>query len=66
MAGLIALTIITLQGQSHYGDRYEFGKIYAEKERLKDEIDTLHTDKEIQEWREEQCSHCSCEDNEDQ
>ena len=64
IAGLITLTTITLQGQSHYGDRYEWGKIYAEKETLKDEIDTLHTEKEIRDWQKYRCCHSYCENDE--
>ena len=61
MASLIALTTITLQAQK--GDRYEFGKIYSEKERLKDEIDECHTEKELADWQKYRCHYGYCEDD---
>ena len=61
MAGLIAIAGLRLQGQN--GDRYEFGKIYSEKERLKDEIDALHTEKELDDWQKYRCHYGYCEDD---
>jgi len=61
MASLIALTTITLQAQA--GDRYEFGKIYSEKQRLKDEIDSCHTEKELADWQSYRCHYSYCEDD---
>jgi hypothetical protein len=63
IAGLITATAISLDGQSHYGDRYEWGKIYSEKERLKDEIDNLHTQNELDEWQKYRCHYSYCEDD---
>ncbi len=63
IAGLIAVAGIHLQGKSYYGDRYEFGKIYSEKERLKDEIDALHTEKELDDWQKYRCHYSYCEDD---
>ncbi len=61
MASLIALTTITLQAL--VGDRYEFGKIYSEKQRLKDEIDGLHTEKELADWQKYRSHYSYCEDD---
>ena len=63
MAGLIAVTGALLYSKSCFGGRYEFGKIYSEKERLKDEIDVLHTEKEIDDWQKYRCCHGYCEDD---
>ncbi len=63
VAGLIATVGISLYGQSHYGDRYEWGKVYTEKERLKDEIDELHTEEELADWQKYRCHYSYCEDD---
>jgi hypothetical protein len=63
IAGLIVISGLRLHGNSHYGDRYEWGKIYTEKERLKDEIDSLHTEKELDDWQKYRCFYGYCEDD---
>ncbi len=61
MTSLIAIAGLRLQGQA--GNRYEFGKIYSEKERLKGEIDNCHTEKELADWQEYRCHYGYCEDD---
>ena len=63
MVGLIALSTIQLECKCRYGDRYEWGKIYAEKETLKAEIDELHTEKQLAEWQKYRCCYGYCEDD---
>lgn len=63
LAGLITALSLSLNGQSHYGDRYEWGKIYSEKERLKDEIDNCHTSKDLEKWQHYRCNYSYCEDD---
>jgi hypothetical protein len=61
VTGLIAVAMATLHGQ--YGDRYEFGKIYSEKERLKNEINDCHTEKELADWQKYRGHYGYCEDD---
>lgn len=45
---------IELQGHSHFGDRYEFGRFYAERQKKLDLQEALDTDEQFREW----CALC--------
>lgn len=66
MAALCATIGVVIHCQSHFGDRYEWGKVYAEKERLKDEIDSIHTEDDLADWQQYQCYQCSVHEEDEE